>query len=104
MMEWIVNNMQGWVSWVHQQLILLMNFIENLFLDMFELLMEGVVFIFIQIEPPQFISEGMGAVFLHLPPDILYFFHMSGLSSGLAIYGTGFSFYLLRKLATLGQW
>tara|TARA_Y100001968_G_scaffold160758_1_gene147029 strand:- start:2593 stop:2907 length:315 start_codon:yes stop_codon:yes gene_type:complete len=104
MMDWIATTWQSFIDWLVEVFNALMDFIKDVFLDVFELLMSGVVYIFSLIQPPDFLSQGIGVLFNSLHPDILYFLSMSGLDSGLAVYGTGVVFRLTRKLFTLGQW
>lgn len=104
MMDWFSRTWQGFVDWIYELLSIVFNFISNLFLNVFEALLQGVVFVFNSLQPPEFITVGMSSLFNALPNDILYFFSMSGLNAGLAIYGAGVTFRLLRKLFTLGQW
>ena len=104
MMQWLADTWDGFIDWIYDILRIIFTFIRDLFLDIFELILDGVVYLFQSIEPPQFLTNGLGDLFNSLHPDILYFLSMSGLDSGLAIYGAGVSFRMLRKLFTLGQW
>ncbi len=104
MMDWIATTWQQFVDWLGEVIDALFAFIKDVFLDVFELFMSGIVYIFSLIQPPDFLSQGVGVLFSSLHPDILYFLSMSGLDNGLAVYGSGVAFRLLRKLFTLGQW
>lgn len=103
-MEFIKSTWQKFVIWLGEVFQSLLDFIKDVFLIVFELFLDGVVFVFNAITPPDFLSTGLSGLFNVLHPDILYFLAMSGLDQGLAIYGTGVSFRLIRKLFTLGQW
>ena len=104
MMDWIARTWQDFVNWLYDILLIVLTFFRDLFLNIFELVLDGVVYVFNSLQPPEFITDGLSSLFNALPNDILYFFSMSGLSAGLAIYGAGVTFRLLRKLFTLGQW
>jgi hypothetical protein len=104
MMQWFSDTWQGFIDWAHEILVIFFTFFRNIALDMFELLMDGIVYVFNLLQPPTFLTSGAQSFFDGLPSDILYFLSMSGLATGLAIYGAGISFRLLRKLFTLGQW
>ena len=104
MMDWIADTWQGFVDWIFEVLKVIFTFVKDVFLDVFELVLQGVVFIYESITPPDFLSQGIGVLFSSLHPDIVYFLSQSGLDAGLAVYGAGVSFRLLRKLFTLGQW
>lgn len=104
MMQWFSDTWNSFVDWLYSVFETLFDFIKDVFLIVFELVLDGVVFVFTAITPPDFLSVGIGSLFNALHPDIVYFLSMSGLDSGLAVYGAGVSFRLLRKLFTLGQW
>lgn len=104
MMNFIKQSWQNFVTWLGEVFTALMDFIKDVFLVVFELVLDGVVFVFNTITPPEFLANGLGGLFSSLHPDILYFMSVSGIDQGLAIYGAGVSFHLLRKLFTLGQW
>ena len=104
MMDWIASTFQSFVDWLKEVFDALMSFIKDVFLDVFELFMSGIVYIFSLIQPPDFLTSGIGVLFNSIHPDILYFLSMSGLDNGLAVYGSAIAFRLLRKLFTLGQW
>lgn len=104
MIDWFKETWESFVNWLYEIVQVIFEFFQDVFLYVFERIMDGVVFIFNTITPPDFLSAGIGTLFNALHPDIVYFLSMSGLDSGLAIYGAGVSFRLLRKLFTLGQW
>jgi hypothetical protein len=92
------------VTFFQDVLTAILTWFQDVFLTIFELMMNGVVYIFALLEPPEFLSTGLDSAFTALPDDLTYFLSQSGLAAGLALYGAGVSFRLLRKLFTLGQW
>jgi hypothetical protein len=104
LINWLVQTWNGFIAWIQSILVALLTFIKDLFLNIFELLMDGVVYVFTLLTPPDFLTTGLDSAFTILPNDLLYFLSQSGLAAGLGIYGAGVSFRLLRKLFTLGQW
>lgn len=104
MMDFIKQTWESFTTWLGEVFKSLFDFIKDVFLIVFELVLDGVVFVFNAITPPDFLAVGLSGLFNVLHPDILYFLSVSGVDQGLAIYGTGVSFRLLRKLFTLGQW
>ncbi|MCP4262934.1 MAG: hypothetical protein GY774_36300 [Planctomycetes bacterium] len=104
MMDWLADTWQAFIDWCYDILEIVFTFLKDLALNVFELIMDGVVYVYSLLQPPDFLTGGMQSLFSALHPDILYFLGQSGLSTGLAIYGAGVSFRLLRKLFTLGQW
>ena len=103
-MDWLAQTWQGFIDWLYEIFLALMGWFQDVFLNIFELLMNGIVYIYGLLQPPEFLTNGMSSLFASLHPDILYFLSMSKLDTALAIYGAGVSFRLLRKLFTLGQW
>lgn len=102
--QWFIDLWNGFVDWIIEILILVLTFIKDVFLTLFELLLDGVVYMFELISPPDFLATGLGSLFSALPSSVSYMLMQSGLAEGLAIYGAGVTFNLLRKLFTLGQW
>lgn len=58
------------------------------------------------ISPPAFLTNGLnvGDLVAGLPPFALYVCGQTRIGEAMAIIGAGVSFYLVRKLVTLGQW
>jgi hypothetical protein len=102
--QWFKDLWNGFVEWLIEVVILILTFIKDIALTLFELLLDGVAFVFELIQPPDFLATGMGSLFAALPDSTSYMLMQSGLAEGLAIYGAGVTFRLLRKLFTLGQW
>lgn len=102
--EWFANLWQGFVDWLVAIIIIILTWIKDLFLLIFELIIDGLVFIFELLTPPEFLAGGMDVLVTALPPSVTYFLGQSGVAEGIAIYGAGVTFRLLRKLFTLGQW
>jgi hypothetical protein len=94
----------SFIEWIQTILAALLTWFKDVFLTIFELMMNGVVYVFALLTPPDFLTAGMQSVATAIPNDVAYFLSQSGIGAGIAIYGTGVSFYLLRKLFTLGQW
>jgi hypothetical protein len=104
LIDFIKDTWNGFIDWVQYLLVSVLTFIKDMFLNIFELVLDGAVYMFTIIEPPEFLTNGLSNIANDLPSDITYFLSQSGLAAGLAIYGAGVSFRLLRKLFTLGQW
>jgi hypothetical protein len=104
LINYLSSTWNGFITWIQELLTSLLTWVKDLFLNVFELMMDGVVYVFTALTPPDFLTSGMQSVVSVIPNDISYFLSQSGLAAGIAIYGTGVSFRLLRKLFTLGQW
>lgn len=102
--SWLKQTYDEIIKWFEETFVLILGFFKDLFLNVFELIMDGLVNVFLLLEPPQLLTNGLDSAFSGLSNDLLYFLSQSGLAAGLAIYGSGVSFRLLRKLFTLGQW
>ncbi|MBJ92453.1 MAG: hypothetical protein CL577_07605 [Alteromonadaceae bacterium] len=102
--QWFKDLWNGFVEWLVEVIILVLTFLKDVVLTLFELLLDGIVFVFEAISPPEFLTNGLGSLFSALPDALSYMLMQSGLAEGLAIFGAGVTFRLLRKLFTLGQW
>jgi hypothetical protein len=104
LIDFFVETWNGFIEWIQSILTALLVWFKDVFLTIFELIMNGIVYVFTLLTPPDFLTAGMQSVASSIPNDVAYFLSQSGLGAGIAIYGTGVSFHLLRKLFTLGQW
>lgn len=88
--------------------VMLFNEITQFFLDILIFFIEAFLNLFAliieQIPVPDFAQGGMQSLFSGIDSSILYLLVMSGFFQGMAIYGLGVSFRLLRKIVTLFQW
>lgn len=104
MKQWFVDLWNDYLDWCLELLKDILLSIKDLSLDIFELMLNGVVFAVGLIVPPEFLAGGINTLVMNIPPSVIYFLGQSGLSEGLAIYGTGVMFRISRKIYTLGQW
>ncbi|CAM5223295.1 DUF2523 family protein [Alishewanella longhuensis] len=102
--NWYKELWQGFIDWIIDILIIILTFFKDLSLTLFELLLQGVVFSFSTLQPPEFIVTGLQSITAALPPSVIYFLGQSGLSEGLSMLGAAYTFRLLRKTASLGFW
>jgi len=102
--NWFKELWQGFVDWVIDIAIIILTFFKDLVLTLFELMLDGIVFVFNALEPPQFITDGLSSITGAIPAPVVYFLGQSGLAEGLAMLGAAYTFRLLRKLVTLGNW
>lgn len=82
----------------------LWSFVVDAAIGLVDLFVSAVVGLVSLIPVPAFLSGGLQSVYGSLDPGLLYLLSASGLPAGLAIIGTGYSFRLARKAATLFQW
>lgn len=104
LINWLTATWNDFINWIGDLLALILQWFTDVFLTIFELVLDGVVYVFGLLEPPDFVVGGLGNLFSALPNDIAYFLGQSGIAAGLAVFGAGVAFRLLRKLFTLGQW
>jgi hypothetical protein len=104
LINYLTDTWREFVTFLQDILTALLRWFQDVFLTVFEFLIQGIVYVFGVLEPPEFLTTGLGSAFSSLPDDLTFFLSQSGLAAGLAIYGAGVSFRLLRKLFTLGQW
>ncbi|WP_430455632.1 DUF2523 family protein [Rheinheimera sp.] len=104
MKQWFVNLWNDYLDWCLEVLKEALLLIKDMSLDLFELMVTGVVFAIGLITPPEFLANGVNTLVSAIPSSVIYFLGQSGLSEGLAIYGSGIMFRLARKIYTLGQW
>lgn len=71
-------------------------------------LVDGLVSAFVAlitaIPVPQWMQDGLSAVWGGLDSSVLFFASQAGVPQALAIVGAGYAFRFARKVATLFQW
>lgn len=82
----------------------LWDFVTDVLVMIVDTIMTAIVFVVGLIPIPESLSGGMAQLWSNLDPALLYLAHQIGIPAALAILGTGWTFRLARKLATLGQW
>lgn len=79
-------------------------FVLDLPAQILELILNAISSLVSSIPVPSFLQNGASVLFANLDSSVLFFLNISGLFQGLAIFGSGVAFRLLRKIFTLGQW
>lgn len=102
--QWLKELWESFSTFIIDILIALIDFARDFVLSIFELFMDGFVYIFTLMQPPEFMANGLSEMTQFIHPDIAYFLGETGVAQGFAIYGVGVTFRLTRKLFTLGQW
>lgn len=82
----------------------LWDFVTDILIEVFDLLMTAVVTLVGLVPIPESLSGGMAQLWANLDPALLYLSHQIGIPAALGILGAGWAFRLTRKLVTLGQW
>lgn len=80
------------------------NFITELPAVVLESFLNAIFSLFSTLSLPDFLINGLSGLFDALDSSVLYFLNEMGFFQGLAIFGTGVTYRLIRKLLTLGQW
>jgi hypothetical protein len=80
------------------------NFITEFPAVVLESFLNAISSLFSALSPPDFLANGLSGLVDGLDSSVLYFLNETGFFQGLVIYGSGFTFRILRKIFTLGQW
>ena len=79
-------------------------FIKDLPILIIKGILDAISSLFESIPIPSFIDSGLSDVLNALGSDILFLLNVVGFPQALAILGAGFTFRMMRKLFTMGQW
>ena len=98
MFDWLIQKLDSlWKDFVA--------FITDLPVDIVSSILNAVASIFESIPVPSFVTDvGLSSIFNSLPSGVVYFLIQSAFVQAFSILGLGFTFRMLRKLFTLGQW
>lgn len=80
------------------------DFVADAFINMLELLLQGLLAVVSAIPVPSFMQSGLSNSLGQISGDVWFFASHFRLSECLAILGAAVGFRLLRKFVTLFQW
>jgi hypothetical protein len=80
------------------------DFVVDAAINVLDLVLIAVTSLLSLIPVPAFLGNGLGGLFIGLPPWVGYMLGALGLAQGLAMLGAAVVFRLARKIVTLGQW
>ena len=107
-MEWLSSKIDAALTWIGtlvQSLVTaLFQMLSDVVVSICELFLNGVAAVMGAIPVPGFLDGGLQLALNGIDPAVLYFLGRSGFGAALGILGAGFTFRMLRKLFTLGQW
>lgn len=107
-MDWLSSKIDSALAWLgqlaHDLVSALFNMVTDALVGLVELFLNAVLSILNSLTPPAFLQNGLQGFLLGIDPSVLYFLSLSGFTTALGIVGAGFTFRMLRKLFTLGQW
>ena len=96
--NWLKDLAQDMLDWLKENgedFILQM---KDLGLDLFEKLLEGVIFVLSIVAPPDFLSTSLDSISNGLSPSLMYLLSQTGISEGIQIIGGAVMFRLMRKV------
>lgn len=80
------------------------DFVADAFINIFELLLNGLLAVLTAVPIPSFMQTGLSSAMGQISGDVWYFASHFRLAECLAILGAAVAFRLLRKVVTLFQW
>ncbi len=102
--DWFVELWQDFLKWIQDTTLEVLVLLKDMSLDLFDLMLTGVVFAIGLIAPPDFLANNLNTLVSGIPPSVTYLLGQSGLSEGISMYGSAVMFRMARKIYTLGQW
>ncbi len=94
-MEWIKRWLTEFKQWLYDMLIYIPQ-------KLFDLFLQAIAEVIKALPLPDFIANAtLGD---YIGSDVAYLLNLSGVSQALAIMGTAYTFYFLRRVLTLGIW
>lgn len=106
MQNWL-NDITTWLlGLVVEVFKALVDFCHDVFIWCLDAVLTAIAGLVSSIPSPGFLSSGLnvGSLISGLPPFALYVVGQIRIGEAMAILAAGVSFYLARKLFTLGQW
>ncbi|QOK98456.1 DUF2523 domain-containing protein (plasmid) [Ralstonia pseudosolanacearum] len=108
-MSAIVNAISAFASWLLKMFVAVFvaiwSLVEDVAIDILDLFLQGLTAVIGTLPVPGFLTGvTLQSLFGQLGGDVLFFFGVFNIGSGIALLGAGFAFRLLRKVVTLFQW
>lgn len=105
MTDWLSKISKFFVDLVKDLLTAIVELLKDVLLWVLEGLLEAVRILFYLIPEPSFLTPNwMGDLLSPLPPFALFVISQIPFQTAFGIIAAGVTFYLARKLLTLGQW
>ncbi len=89
-------------QFVKDLLVELKDWVFDVFLRILKAILDGIAWVIEQIEPPDFMMNNNIGDYIH--EDVGWFLVQSQVGPALAIVGSAYLFYFLRRVLTLGIW
>lgn len=80
------------------------DWLTDAFIWLFKGLLDAFASLVAMVPVPSFMSQGLATLWGQMPAGVIWILSSVGVPAALAIIGAGFTFRLVRKLVTLGQW
>lgn len=107
-MDWLSSKIDAALSWLGDLfaslVTALFQMLSDLAVAVLELFLNGVLAVVGALPVPTFLTGGLQNFMNGIDPAVLYFLSQSGFTTAMGLVGAGFTFRMLRKLFTLGQW
>jgi len=102
----MLNEFTTWLAGlVKSFLSSLWQLISDAFVNVCSYVFDAIASAIASIPVPSFLTQySLSALIAQMPSDVLYFAAQLKLGTAFAILGAGFTFRMLRKIFTLGQW
>lgn len=82
----------------------LWEFVLDVLIEAFDLLISAIVGLVSLVPVPLFMSSGLQSIFVNIDPGIVYFVSVFRIPEVLAMFGAAYLFRIGRKVVTLFQW
>jgi hypothetical protein len=102
--NWMKDLAQDMLDWLKENGEDFIAEMKDLGLDLFEKLLEGVIFVLGLVAPPEVLATSLDVISGGLSPALMYLLSQTGIAEGIQIIGGAIMFRLMRKVATLGMW
>lgn len=96
-------------DWIREQILLIweafIGFMQDLFIMWLEHSLQVIVFTFNLLPPPAFLSQqSLGSILGNAGPIVGWFVATFRIGESLALIGAAMTFFIIRRVLTLGIW
>lgn len=102
--NWLREIIESVLMWIVALFQSIFQWFEDMLLNLFEKILAALRFVIEQIPMPDILQYSLQDLISYVPPELMYFLNVSGISQAFMYISMGVTFRLVRKFATLFQW
>ncbi|MFM1688257.1 hypothetical protein ACJ7VZ_07000 [Aeromonas salmonicida] len=102
--NWLREIIESFVMWIVELFKSVFQWFQDTLLNVFESILAALRHVISLIPMPDILQYSLQDLISFVPPELMYFLNVSGISEAFMFISMGVAFRMVRKVATLFQW